>query len=243
MKDISDGHTVKRFDGELATHHQLVMEMGGLVVDQINRAIRALDEEDPSLAREVIARDRMVNDLDIRLDEELITIIAKRQPVARDLRNLMTMDKTVTDLERVGDEARKLAALVEEFWGSSSSAAPSPALIHDVRGIAIYGKSMLDKALDAFNNLDVEKAVEVIRQDERIEEKFRSALRRLATYILEDSRTVGYSINVVLALRALERIGGHAKNIAGYVIYLTTGRDVRHVDLNTIVDDVLKDLR
>lgn len=243
MNDIAGGHTIKGFDQDLMNLHSMVMEMGGIVENQLARAIRALDDEDPGGAREVIARDRLVNDMDVRIDEELVTTIARRQPVARDLRNLMTMNKTVSDLERIGDEARKLAALVEEIYGSPAASPPNSGLVHDVRGIALYGKSMLDNVLNAFNTMDVEKAVAVIRQDERIEEKFRAALRRLATYILEDSRTVGYSIDAVLALRALERIGGHAKNISGYVIYLATGRDVRHVDLNTIVDEVLKDLR
>lgn len=238
MSDIGSGHTLKRFDQDLARLHGLVMEMGGLVEEQLSRAIHALDEEDVDAAREVIDRDRLVNDLDIRIDDELVSIIARRQPVAMDLRNIMAMNKTVTDLERIGDECRKIARLVELLYGGSNTSMPKDDLVEDVRGIATFGKNMLSAALSAFSRLNVEQAVEVIRQDARIEEKFRAALRRLSTYIMEDSRTVGYAIDVVLALRALERIGGHAKNIAGYAIYLATGRHVRHVELETILEEI-----
>lgn len=239
MKATGDGHTLKAFDDDLKDLHALVMEMGRLVEGQIQRAIRALDDEDPTLAREVIARDQLVNDLDVKLDEELVQLIARRQPVASDLRNVMTMNKTVTDLERVGDEARKLAALVENFYGTSNTTSPNPNLVRDVRDLAEYGLGMLESVLDAFDRMDLQQAVEVINRDARIEEKFRGALRGLSTYVMEDSRTVGHMVDAVLCLRALERIGGHAKNIAGYVIYFTTARDVRHVDLDTIVQEVL----
>lgn len=239
MKDTGNGHTIKAFDGELKELHTLVMEMGRLVQGQIQRAIKALDDEDATLAREVIARDKLVNDLDVKLDEELVQVIARRQPMASDLRNIMTMNKTVTDLERIGDEARKLAALVENFYGTSNTTTPNPNLIRDVRDLAAYGLGMLETVLVAFDELNLQKAVEVIHQDARIEERFRGALRALSTYVMEDSRTVGHMVDAVLCLRALERIGGHAKNIAGYVIYFTTARDVRHVDLDTIVEEVL----
>ena len=240
MSDIASGHTIKGFDEDLMGLHAMVMEMGGLVEEQLSRVIHALDEEDPVAAREVIDRDRLINDMDTRIDEELVSIIARRQPVANDLRNIMAMNKTVTDLERIGDESRKIARLVEFLYGGSNTSMPKDGLIEDVRGIAAFGKAMLDTALDAFNRMDVEQAVDVIRQDARIEEKFRAALRRLSTYIMEDSRTVGYAIEAVLALRALERIGGHAKNIAGYGVYLATGRDVRHVELDTILEEITK---
>jgi phosphate transport system protein len=239
MTKTGDGHTLKAFDEDLKDLHALVMEMGYLVEGQIQRAIRALDDEDPALAREVIARDKLVNDLDVKIDEELVQVIARRQPMAGDLRNIMTMNKTVTDLERVGDEARKLAALVENFYGTSNTASPNANLVRDVRDMAEYGLEMLATVLVAFDEMNLQKAVEVINRDARIEEKFRGSLRSLSTYVMEDSRTVGYMVDAVLCLRALERIGGHAKNIAGYVIYFTTGRDVRHVDLETIVQEVL----
>jgi phosphate transport system protein len=236
--DMRQGHTIKRFDGELSHLHSLVLEMGGLVVDQIERSARALDDEDVEAARKVIARDREVNRLDVLVDEEVVRLLALRTPVAGDLRNIMSVAKSVNDLERIGDEARKVARLVEVFY-AGSGAEPPAGLVQSLLDLADYGAGMVRTVLEAFDELNVQKAVEVIARDDRIEEKFRAALRQLSTYVLEDPRNVGWSIESVLGLRALERIGGHAKNIAGYVIYLRSGRDVRHVDLDTIVDEVL----
>ncbi len=232
------GHIVKRFDGEIDHLHQMVMQMGDLVIDQMHRALRALDDEDSAAAQAVVDRDKLINDLDIRIDDELIKVLARRQPVAGDLRVLITVAKTVTDLERIGDQTRRIARLVEALYDNGTRA-PGQKLLKDIHLLADFGIAMLNSAMQAFEELDVKKAVEVIREDAKLEAEFQSALRRLATFIMEDSRTVGQAVEVVLGLRALERIGGHAKNIAGYVIYLATGRDVRHVDLSTLVEQVL----
>jgi len=238
MEDPTSGHIVKRFDAEMTHLQQMVLEMGGLVIDQIQRALKALDEESPEAARDVIERDRLVNALDVRIDDEVVRLLAKRQPMGGDLRALMTVAKSVTDLERVGDQTRRVAVLVERLYGNGPSA-PNPKLLEDVHRLATLAVGLLRRSLEAFDGFDLGKAVEVIRDDQRLEGEFQSALRRLTTFVLEDSRTIGHMVEAVLGLRALERIGGHAKNIAGYVIYLCTGRDVRHVDLATIADEVL----
>jgi phosphate transport system protein len=238
MEDPSAGHTVKRFDGEMSRLQQMVLEMGGLVMDQIQRALKALDDESPEAAREVIERDQLVNQLDIRIDDEVVRLLARRQPVASDLRAVMAVAKSVTDLERVGDQTRKVALLVERLYGNGPTA-PNPRLLEDLNRLATLALKLLRESLEAFDRLDVARAVEVIRQDQKLEAEFQSALRRLTTFVLEDSRTIGHMVEAVMGLRALERIGGHAKNIAGYVIYLCTGRDVRHADLATIADEVL----
>lgn len=238
MSEITKGHTVKRFDGELAHLNELVLEMGALVLDQIDRAVKALQAEDPAAAREVIERDRLVNDLDVKVDEELVRLLAIRQPMAGDLRDVMTVAKSVNDLERVGDQIRKIALLIEHLYDNGGPT-PNHKLLGDIPYLAEYSSNMLRLCLEAFDQLDLAKAVQVMRLDQELEVEFQDALRRLATYILQDARTVGHAIEVVLGLRALERIGGHAKNMAGYVIYLCTGKDVRHVDLATIEKEIV----
>ena len=237
-RDPTTGHTVKRFDGEMSYLNQLVLEIGGLVLDQVKRALQAVRDEDPVGAREVIERDKQVNALDVKIDEEILKLLVRRQPVASDLRDIITITKTVTDLERVGDEIRKIALLVERLY-ENGNPAPNHNLLRDIDGMAKYAASMLRESLDSFETVDVRKALHVIRRDLQIEEMFQDALRRLTTYVMQDSRNVGHSVEIVLGLRALERIGGHAKNIAGYVIFFCTGRDVRHEDLETIESEIL----
>ena len=238
IKDPSIGHTVKRFDGEMSHINQLVLEMGRLVLDQIQRALKALREEDLAGALDVIDRDKQVNQLDVRIDDEVLKLLAKRQPMASDLRDVITVAKTVTDLERAGDEIRKIGLLVERLY-ENGNPSPNRNLLRDIDSMAKYAASMLRQSLESFDEVDVGKALHVIRLDHEIEEQFQDALRRLTTYVMEDSRNVGHTVEVVLGLRAIERIGGHAKNIAGYVIYFSTGRDVRHEDLETIETQVL----
>jgi phosphate transport system protein len=238
MSEPTTGHIVRRFDGEMMNLHQLVLEMGGLVIDQIQRVIKALDDESPEEAREVVERDRLVNDLDIRVDEEVVKLLARRQPMAGDLRAIMTVAKSVVDLERVGDQTRKVALLVEHLYGNGPTA-PNPKLLEDIHRLATTAIGLLRTAVQAFDQFDAHKAVAVIQENQKLEAEFQSSLRRLTTFVLEDHRTIGHMVDAVLGLRALERIGGHAKNIAGYVIYLCTGRDVRHADLATIAAEIL----
>jgi phosphate transport system protein len=238
MNKMIDGHTVKAYDEELKTINKLVIELGELGLDQLRRAVQTLKDEDTLAAGQVIDRDQKINDLDVLADEEIIRLIAKRQPVAKDLRDVLTVQKTVSDLERVGDEARKIAKLTIHFFDNGKNNPPNNEILRDIYNMAEFVDRMLVISLESFNELDLHKALEVIRLDKELYEEFRSALRRLSTFIMEDSRSVGHVVDIVLALRALERIGGHAKNIGGYVIFMVTGKDVRHADLSAIAAEI-----
>ena len=233
-----DAHTVKQFDAQLANLRNLVLEMGGLVEDQIKNAVKSLDDEDLTLAREVIARDQIINGLQVKIDEDTITLIATRQPVGGDLRLIMSLSKAVTDLERIGDEAEKIARMTIKTYDVVSSP-PSAKLLRDVTPMAKLAADMLHGCLDALARVDVEMAVNVARGDDNLDQEFQSALRRLITYMMEDPRTIGHAISVLFIIKALERIGDHAKNIAEYIIYLVKGKDVRHVSMDTLEKDAL----
>ena len=233
-----DAHTVKQFDAQLANLRNLVLEMGGLVEDQIKNAVKSLDDEDLTLAREVIARDQIINGLQVKIDEDTITLIATRQPVGSDLRLIMSLSKAVTDLERIGDEAEKVARMTIKTYDVVSSP-PSAKLLRDVTPMAKLATDMLHGCLDALARVDVEMAVNVARGDDNLDQEFQSALRRLITYMMEDPRTIGHAISVLFIIKALERIGDHAKNIAEYIIYLVKGKDVRHVSMDTLEKDAL----
>ena len=232
-------HTVKRFDQELSDLHALVLRMGGLVQDQIGRAMVALRDEDIELARDVIARDHMVNFLEVQADEQAVNLLALRQPMARDLRMIMSLEKTVSDLERIGDEAEHIARMTVQIYGSGGPM-PGSKLLRDTHSMSRLAKFMLQDALDSLARLDVEKALKVSKCDVELDSEFQSALRRLATYIMEDSRNVGHTINVTFILKSLERMGDHAKNIAEYVVYLVKGKDVRHVSAESVEKDLFE---
>ncbi len=238
MSVNKDEHTVKRYDQELASLRSLVLEMGGLVEDQIKRAVAALDDEDISAAREVIARDHVVNGLEVKADEESISLIALRQPLGKDLRLIIALSKTVTDLERIGDEAERIARMVVHLYDTDNSP-PSNRLFRDVLNLAERAEKMLRASLDALARLDVEKAMEITQWDLDLDSDFQYAMRNLTTYAMEDHRNIGHIIDVVFMLRALERIGDHAKNIGEYVIFLVKGKDIRHTHVTESAQDVM----
>lgn len=227
-------HTVKRFDDELNEIAVLVDRMGELAIEQLQRAVQTLRDEDPAAAQLVISRDRKLNDLDVEIDEKIIHLIARRQPMARDLREIVTVGKVVTELERAGDEARKIAGLTIHFYDNDGKV-PNEHILRDIYTMAAYVEQMLSQSMASFFNLDMKLAVKVIKMDEELELKFSSMLRRLSTFVMEDSRNVGHFVEIVLGIRALERYGGHGKNIAGHVIFLATGHDVRHEKLGDIL--------
>ncbi|MCG7871352.1 MAG: phosphate signaling complex protein PhoU [Candidatus Thiodiazotropha lotti] len=237
MNEMTSGHIVKAYSAELDHLNELVLDMGNLGQDQLRRAVQTLKDEDPKAAGQVIDRDRKLNDIDIQADEEIIRLIAKRQPMAKDLRDILTVQKTISDLERVGDEARKIANLTIHFYDNGKNP-PSKEILHDIYDMSEFVDEMLGLSLVAFTELDLDKALEVIEMDKKLYEDFRGSLRRLSTFIMEDSRNVGSVVDIVLALRALERIGGHAKNIGGFVIFLVTGKDVRHEDIQAISAEI-----
>ena len=188
----------------------------------------------------MISRDQIINGLQVKADEDCVSLIALRQPLGSDLRLIMSLSKIVTDLERIGDEAEKIARMTVKTYDGISSP-PSAKLLRDVVPMAKLAQDMLHGCLDALARLDVEKAVEVAQGDDELDQEFQSALRRLITYMMEDPRTIGHAINVIFIVKALERIGDHSKNIAEYIIYLVKGKDVRHVSMDVLVQDALEE--
>jgi phosphate transport system protein len=213
------------------------MQMGGLVEAQIRAAMAAYLDADIHRIEQVIAGDAKVNELEIAIDNDLGQIIVRRQPAASDLRLILAVSKTVTDLERIGDEAKKIARMAREIHSRGKATATRLATIGHVSEISI---GMLRKALDAFARLDAAAAARIIGDDAAIDEEFRSILRQLITFMMEDPRTISTSLNVVWIAKAFERIGDHAKNIAENVIYIVKGRDVRHIPLAEIEREALR---
>lgn len=218
-------HTLKQYDAELEAVRAKVLQMGGLVEQQIVNALESLVSVNPKLAQEVMESDHRVNALEVQVDEDCSHIIARRQPAASDLRMIMMVVKTITDLERIGDEATKIARVAQKIYESDRMYKPRFNEIHNMVGLV---REMLRTSLDAFARLDVTKTVEVARQDEQVDEQFRAAMRQLITFMLEDPRTISMSLEVLFVAKAIERIGDHAKNIAEYVVYMVKGKDVRH---------------
>ncbi len=238
MNTMTDGHTVQRYNFEMNQLHSLVLQIGDLVMEQLINAAMSLEKEDIDLAKSVIERDAEINGLDVQAGDELVNLIAKRQPVARDLREVLTVGKIVTDLERVGDEARKIAKLTIRFYSDSQNA-PNVQIIHDLMRMVDFVDSMLKKAIQAFDEPNMGLALEVIKMDLELEADFKSALKNLSTFILKHPNSVEHAVDMVLGLRAMERIGGHAKNIAGYVVFLVKGVDVRHESLEMVTGEIV----
>lgn len=238
MNEMTDGHTVKSFNDELNKLNQYVMNMAALVREQIAESVRTLDEEDVEAAKRVVERDREIDALELEADDHIVHVIAKRQPLARDLREVMAVGKIISDLERIGDQARRIARLTVYFYDSDASP-PSFRLISDIPKLAQLVDGMLEKAIAAFDQLDADLALDVIRREADLADEMVAAQRRLSTYLMEDSRSIGHVVDITLGLRALERIGGHAKYIARHAIYLVKGKDVRHESLEDVIADVI----
>ena len=229
-------HTSKQYDAELESIRAKVLEMGGLVEQQIVNALEALTRLDPHLAKEVMLTDTQVNQLEVQVDEECSRIIARRQPAASDLRMVMTIVKTITDLERIGDEATKIARTAQKIFEEDRMYKPR---FNEIKTMVGLVSEMLRTALDSFARLDVSRTVDVARQDELVDEHFRAATRQLITYMLEDPRTITMSLEVLFVAKAVERIGDHAKNIAESVVYMVKGIDVRHVSMQEMERETL----
>ena len=219
-------HTSKQFDAELEAVRARVLQMGGLVESQIQLALEALISGDVALMNRVIGDDHRVNAMEVEIDESCNHIIARRQPAAGDLRMVMTVIKTITDLERIGDEAEKIARMAKLLSQKERLILPR---YNEIKHAAELALDMLRKSLDAFARLDLATAAQVVRQDEQVDEEFRTIMRYLITFMMEDPRTISTSIEILFVAKALERIGDHSKNMSEYVVYLVKGKDVRHI--------------
>ncbi len=229
MSEKPETHTVKRYDGELNHLHYLVLEMGALVLRQIGDALAAFKSRDMVLARQVVAQDREVDLMEVRADDEIVKLIARRSPVGSDLRMVMAVSKSISDLERIGDEAVRIASLAIQIFGPEGSD-PSLQLLRDVDKMGKLALTCLREALEVFEVWDEAKALHVIANYKEMDEEFQADLRHLLTYIIQDSRNIGYAISVVLVIKALERIGHHAHNVAEYVIFQVRGEDIRDAE-------------
>ena len=225
---MSQEHTYKQFDAELEHIRSLVLQMGGLVEEQVTRAIEALTTSNLQMADEVIANDHRVNALEVQIDNECTQIIARRQPTAGDLRMIMTVERAITDLERIGDKAEKIARMAKKIFGTDRISTPR---FTEIKHMSDMVLAMVRTALDAFARLDVSAATLLKRQDMQVDEEFDAVLRHLITFMMEDPRMISMAIDILFAAKAVERIGDHAKNIAGYVVYMAKGKDVRHASM------------
>ena len=219
-----ENHIMTQFDEELEEIRTQLMEMGGKVEQQLKDSIQAVIKADSSLAEEVIREERLVDEMEVDIDEACILIIARRQPAASDLRFVMMVTKAINDLERIGDEARKIAnhaVILSEQDGLSQG-------YKEVRHLGDSVSGMLGNALDAFARFDVEAAMKTLEEDAQVDLDYKSALRELVTYMMEDPRSISRAINILWVVRSLERIGDHAKNLCEQIVYVVKGKDIRH---------------
>jgi len=228
---MTEKHLSSQFDSDLNSVSSKLMEMGGLVEAQIKRAIDSLTNFSASEIDEVIATEARVDQMEVDIDRALTTVVARRQPAARDLRLLLAISKITTNLERVGDEAHKIGKRVKSIV-ESGQARQMP--IGDLRIASDLAASLIHRALDAFARLDVAAAIAIYREDDQIDREFKGFVRKLVTYMMEDPRTISSSLDLLFIAKAIERIGDHAKNISEFIIYIVHGTDVRHSKLKGI---------
>jgi phosphate transport system protein len=236
MTDLHLGeHISQRFNQDLEAIRTSVLEMGGIVEKQVADAVRSLVEANSQIAHQVLVTEDMVDQKEKYIDEECTKILARRQPAASDLRLVLAVSKIILDLERVGDEAAKVA----EFAIALSEQGESPRGYVEVRHIGNSVHKMIRDTLDAFARFDVELALRVVKEDKEVDQEYGTAMRELMTYMMEDPRSITRIMRILWALRALERIGDHARNIAEQIIYLVKGKDVRHVSFNEMKETAM----
>jgi len=228
-------HISRRFNAELEEIKSSMMEMGGIVEQQLQSVIVALTEADSGVGKEVISEDDEVDALEVKIDEECNLILARRQPAASDLRLVLAIIKATRDLERIGDESSKIARAGVKL----SEQGELTQGMQEFKSLGERVSRMVNMALDAFARYDAESALQVAKADARVDDEYSVAMRSMITYMMEDPHSISSVLNVLWALRALERIGDHAKNISEHVIYLVQGTDVRHEDLDKITRKVL----
>lgn len=234
---MPEKHLSTQFDSELNSVSSRVMELGGLVESQIRQAIYALSQFSMEAVEQVASIEQRVNAMEVEIDHELSSIIARRQPTARDLRLLIAFSKATANLERMGDEAHKMARMVKSIIESGAARSlPSS----DLRMAADLASGLLRKALDAFARLDTKAALDILKEDDLIDKEFDGFVCKLVTYMMEDPRTISASLDLLFLAKAIERIGDHSKNVAELIIYLVKGKDVRHAAMNDIESAVLQ---
>lgn len=228
---MASEHIYKQYDADLQSIRAKVLEMGTIVEEQLSEAVQSLIDADTKLAEKVIRRDEEVNDLEIDIDEDCSLLIGKRSPVAADLRNVLMMIKIIGDLERIGDESTKIANATIRIIENDIMSKPQFKNINSMLGSV---QLMLRQALNSFARLDTTETIEVLEKDKEVDEEYRSHMRQLLTYMLEDPRTISMSLELMFVTKSLERIGDHAKNITQSVIYTVKGTDVRHSSIKEI---------
>ncbi len=230
-------HISQQYNIELDDIKTHLAEMGGMAERQVNDAITAMIEVDLEKAEQVVSGDRKVNSMEVSIDEECVRILAKRQPAAGDLRLVIAVTKAITDLERIGDATSKIARQAIPL--SRDGAAPRSSV--EMRHIGNHVSRMLHEALDSFARLDLDMALKVVQTDRTVDMEYSTAMREMITYMIEDPRSITRVLNIMWSLRALERIGDHARNIAQYVVYLVMGEDVRHGSIEEIEEQLAQD--
>ena len=228
LTDPVEGHTAKAFDTALAELRLHVLSMGGLAIDQVSTAMRALLDTDATLAQLVLTRENQINAFERDIDREAFRLIALHQPVAGDLRMAKAVTRITVELERVGDESKKIARFAARLATGEPQNGPVRAVARYLRHMADLTASMLREAVRAFDEADPDLARAVASRDSELDEEFAAALRQLLTLAMEDQHFLGATIDTVFALKGLERIGDHAKNIAEQVVFVASGEDVRH---------------
>jgi phosphate transport system protein len=231
-------HTSKQFETDLDTTRTRVLQMGGLVEAQIQAAINAYVTGSPELIEQVVANDKRVNGYEVSIDGACSQLLVRRQPAATDLRLIMAISKIVTDLERMGDEAKKIAKMAGRIHQSGPQLTQRFPGIRHAAQIAV---KMQRQALDAFARLDAASAAEVLKEDSEIDAEFKSVLRQLITHMMEDPRTITASLETIWVAKAVERLGDHAKNLAEQVIYIVKGTDVRHTSFADVEREISKE--
>ena len=223
-------HISQRYNAELEDIRNKVLKMGGLVESQTEKAVKALLENDHDLAKEVASSDQIINSMEVEIDDDCTRVIARRQPTASDLRLVIAVVKVITDLERIGDEAEKIARYSKELAKKSNAVVMHAELTH----MSNLVLSILHDSLDAFARLDDDEAVKILGRDSQVNKELENVSRLLITFMMEDPRHIKNALRVAWCARSLERIGDHAQNICEYVIYLVKGKDVRHTSLEHI---------